>query len=355
MLSPDGKLRPLNVDDSSDLRPPLDFLPGGMTAAHVNMSETIVYALARKCGDAASSVFAINLADPQPKPMEFKGAAPLQNATGAVLNSAGTTLFVSTGSGAPGADSHPNSLLAIDAKDLSLKDYAALPESAGKDETGMNLTIPVVFSVKSRELVATAGKDGRIYLFDAAAIGGSDHKTPLAKSDEVTKANGKDADKGIWSRLTTWEGTDGTRFLLATVWGPVASGLPAPAEGKKPRDGALVAFKVVEENGTFKLVPAWTSQGLKSPDAPVVAQGVVFALENGKYKRKVKSGKLELSPAGSARAVLYALDGATGKQIWLGETTAAGSLTGLTVANSRIYFTTVDNTVQVFGKYLEVN
>ena len=121
--------------------------------------------------------------------------------------------------------------------------------------------------------------------------------------------------------------------------------------------GSIVAFKVEAENGAPKLTPAWTSRNLESPDPPVVAQGVVFVLENGKYKRKLqgKSGAVEESPAAKAHAILYALDGLTGQELWSSgdKVKSAGSLTGLSIANSRVYFTTVDNTLQVFGKYLE--
>ena len=96
-----------------------------------------------------------------------------------------------------------------------------------------------------------------------------------------------------------------------------------------------------------------------TPDPPVVAQGVVFALSNGKYNRKMKKNHgaemAEETPANQSHATLYAIDGLTGNEMWStgDEVSAPGSLTGLSIANSRLYFTTVDGTLQVFGKYLE--
>jgi outer membrane protein assembly factor BamB len=98
---------------------------------------------------------------------------------------------------------------------------------------------------------------------------------------------------------------------------------------------------------------------MSSPAPPVIAQGVVFGLANGDFTRKVKNAKdtatVEERPKGSTHATLYALDGATGKEMWSTGTqvNAPGSLTGLSIANGRLYFTTTDNTINVFGKYLE--
>jgi hypothetical protein len=49
------------------------------------------------------------------------------------------------------------------------------------------------------------------------------------------------------------------------------------------------------------------------------------------------------------------LDGATGKEIYStgNQVTAPGNLTGVTVANGRVFFTTTDNTLYGFGVYLE--
>ena len=212
----------------------------------------------------------------------------------------------------------------------------------------MNIATPIAFTFKGREMLVTAGKDGRLYLLDAASLGGSDHKTPIARTEPLVTPDAKSADKGIWGNFATWEAPDATRFVLATVWGPLAG--KGTAE-----NGSIVAFKLVDEGGSMKLAPAWTSRNLMTPDPPVIAQGVVFVLENGKYKRKMKGEKVEESPAGSTHATLYALDGTTGAEMWSSgeQVKSAGSLTGLTIANSRVYFSTVDNMVFAFGKYLE--
>ena len=357
---PDGQFGRINVDDGSNLQPPIDFLPPDSHAYSMNMADGTIYAVAKGCNGKPDSVAAIDLSTPQPKTAAFDSRVPLQALGGAAISTEGT-VYVQSGNGEGGDSSAgpaANSLIALSAKELKVTDYITLPAGASRQETGMNITTPVLFNYKGRELVVTTGKDAQLYLLDAKALGGSDHKTPLAHTAALVKPDPKNADKGIWGNLASWEATDGTRYVLATVWGPLRDGFEAPANNGKAGNGSIVAFKLNEQNGQLSLEPAWTSQDLMSPDAPVISQGVVFALSNGRYKRKVKKSHgsiaIEASPAGSAHAVLYALDGATGKEIWStgNQVAAAGSLSGLSIANSRIYFTTVDNTLQVFGKFL---
>jgi outer membrane protein assembly factor BamB len=117
--------------------------------------------------------------------------------------------------------------------------------------------------------------------------------------------------------------------------------LKAPVTNGAAPNGSIVAFRLDEQNGAPVLVPAWASRDLSSPVPPVITSGLVFALSTG-------------GPSGPA--VFYALDGATGREIYSSGTqiTAPGSLTGLTVANGRVFFTTTDNTLYGFGIYLEI-
>ena len=64
---------------------------------------------------------------------------------------------------------------------------------------------------------------------------------------------------------------------------------------------AIAAFRVVDKGGAPALERAWTSRKMASPRTPIVVNGVVFALAGG------NSG---------TNAVLYALDPATGKELW---------------------------------------
>ena len=80
---------------------------------------------------------------------------------------------------------------------------------------------------------------------------------------------------------------------------------------------------------------------MTSPEPPVITSDVVFALSAGS------------SPSG--HATLYALDALTGKELYStgNQVAALGNLTGMSIANGRIFFTTADNTLYAFGVFLE--
>jgi hypothetical protein len=99
--------------------------------------------------------------------------------------------------------------------------------------------------------------------------------TALYRTAPISVGNGNSAPEGIWGSLSSWEDTDGTRYVLAAVWG-------------------------------------------------------------------------------RAHATLYAFDGMTAEGMYStgNQVSTAGNLTGLAIANGRLYFATIDNTINVFGKYL---
>jgi outer membrane protein assembly factor BamB len=236
----------------------------------------------------------------------------------------------------PAANKWANTLLALAPNDLKLQGHFTISNSDLK--TGWSPAMPVVFDYAGRDFVATAGSDGRIYLLDPASIGGDDHKTALHQTVRIASENG-----GIWGGLSTWQDADGTRWLAAPIWGPVSEELkPLATNGPTPH-GAIVAFKVQEQSGAMVLTPTWVSRDLNSPVPPVITAGVVFALSTG-------GGQT------NERATLYALDGITGKELYAtgDQVGAPGSLTGLTVANGRVYFTTIDGTLYAFGIRLEI-
>jgi outer membrane protein assembly factor BamB len=198
-------------------------------------------------------------------------------------------------------------------------------------------TSPVVFGYKDTDLVVTAGKNGSLYLLDAKALDKVVYQTP------VIAAN---ADHGLWGGLSTWQGADGTRWVLASVLGGVHGELKPPQTNGDAPNGSIVAFKLTDQGGKLSLAPAWVSRDLLTPQAPVIANGVVFALSAGVYKHKGKP---------SGHATLYGFDGETGKEVYStgDQVTAPANLTGLTMANGRVFFSTVDSTLYAFGYHLE--
>ncbi len=121
-----------------------------------------------------------------------------------------------------------NSVLALTSKELKLKDYFTAPEGGS--------ATPLVFTYKERQMIASAGNDGRVYLLDSQSLGGSDHKTPLASSAPLL------SEKRAIIGLSSWEDTSGGRFIAATISGPVLN-QNRPEVGCGIEDGVLAIIE----------------------------------------------------------------------------------------------------------------
>jgi outer membrane protein assembly factor BamB len=334
-LSGDGRLHVLNTSTGDDLVPALSFLPAGAKGSSLVLSEGVIYTTTNwGCGGAPNGVWAIDLNPAEPavsKLVTNGGALP---GLGGLAFGAGGMIYTQTSEGAldPASNKWANTLLELSPKDLEVRQYFT---ASG----GLALTTPVVFAYKDRELIVSAGKDGRLYLLDAQALGGDDHRTPLSETAPVGS---------IWGGLASWQDTDGTRWVLAPVWGPVNSELKSLMTNGSAPNGSVVAFKLDESNGKLQLTPAWISRDMSSPEPPVITSGIVFALSAGEYAKDEHSN-------GSGHATLYALDAITGKEMYSSgnQATAPANLTGMTIANGRVFFTTNDGALYAFGIYLE--
>ncbi len=323
LITADGMLRRVNVANGAEAVPPVAVLPAGARPSVLNMFDNVIYATTNEgCGGAPTAVWAVDISNPdQTAPPVVKSlktqGGPFVGLGGPVVSNDGT-VYVQTGEGAvsAGSNQYSNTLLALSSKDLEVKGYFTAPPA--------NVT-PVTFTWQDREFVVSATKDGRLNLLDSSSFEG-DHKTPLSQTAPLTSGGGS-----IWGGLSSWQEEGGTRWVLATVWGGAAG-----------HNGSVVALKLEEKDGKPVLSKAWESRDLVRPVPPVIANGVVFALSNGDGK--------------STRATLYALDALTGKEIWStgSQVTSAGNLSGLTIANGRVYFATADGTLWVFGVPLEI-
>lgn len=336
VLAGDGKLHQLNSSDGSDQFPPLSFVPPGAKASSLTLHDGVLYTTtSSSCGGAPSAVWTVSLNDADPKPVSFVSRGGNIGGIGGFALGADGTVYVQTGKGEsdPASNKWSETLLALTPKDLKVKQYFRA--------SGSGSVTPVVFAWKDREIVVSAGKSGSLYLLDAQSPGGDDHKTPVYETAPLSS-------NGVWGGLSSWADTDGTRWVLAAVWGSLNPDLKSLLTNGNAPHGSIVAFKVEEQNGKPVLTPVWASRDMSSPEPPVITSGVVFALSAGEFTSEER-------PKESSHATLYALDGTTGKEMYStgNQVTAPGNLTGLTVANGRVYFTTTDNTLYAFGIYLE--
>jgi outer membrane protein assembly factor BamB len=108
---------------------------------------------------------------------------------------------------------------------------------------------------------------------------------------------------------------------------------------------------LLEQSGRLALQKRWESPALVSPLTPVVVNGVVFALSSG----ELRTGDVARTVKGSRRAVLYALDGATGNQLWNSGDTITGFVHSgaLAAGGTRVYLATYDGTQYAFGFPIE--
>jgi len=333
----DGYIHSLYVSNGGHMEPPVPFLPPDTKPSALIWVDGVVYtATSGECGAAPNALWAMDLTVPssERKTMSWKtGGANVAGLSGLAFGTDGT-IYVALGS-AQKAE-HSDSIVALDRDTLMPKDWFTAP---GAD---FNAT-PIVVRHKDKELIAATANDGRLYLLDAASLGGSDHKTPLVATAKFTGP-------GAGTALATFE-DEGARWILATASGPTgdvkfASNGPAPA-------GRVVAFKLVDQGGTWSLVPDWQSRDLPSPLAPIVVNGMVVAVSSGEYR-----GTAPLSAAQRAQrsvpAVLYLLDAATGKTLWnSGTRITSFARGGLSAGGGQVYLVTYDNHLYAFGIPLE--
>ena len=176
-------------------------------------------------------------------------------------------------------------------------------------------------------------------MLDGASLGGADHKTALHVTPKFTTA-------GAGASLATWE-SQGTRWILASAAGSTQAGRAGSGRGPAApgANGTIVAFRLIDQNGTPSLERGWTSRPLTSPLAPIVVNGVAFVASSGEYKGSA-AGQLTATQRAqrSTPAVLYALDAAT---------MTSFARAGLSAGAGQVYVVTYDNTLYAFGIPME--
>jgi hypothetical protein len=330
-LASDGTLHSMHLSNGQEYQPPVKFLPLGANANGLIIVNGKAYAVtSQSCNGVANGLWAYDFEAQQAS--TWKGN--VVGTAGAAFGGDGT-IYVATSAG-EGVANSPNSIVAIDPKTLQTKGaYTAKQAFA---------STPVVFEYRGKTLIAAAAVDGSVHLVDAAN---------MARAVSVTPSASKGSAPGA---LASWQDRDGTRWILVAHTGALPAGFTAStAGGSTVTKGAILAWKLGEEGDKLALKPGWASRDLVSPLTPTVINGVVLATSSGEFR--TNDGKLTaaLRAARSGKAVIYLLDGATGKELWSSGTTITSFARGNALSGGvgQFYLTTYDGTIYAFGFPIE--
>ena len=305
-LTGDGKFHFLYVSNGDEPNPAIDFLPPGANAQGLIVFEKVAYVTTvNGCGGVDNGLWSLDLETRQVKHWKTAGVV---GTAGYAFGPDGT-IYVS------GADE----VAALDLKTLAVK--------GSFKPSGLQFTSsPVVFEFKGKDLLAVTTNDGAMHAIDTA-----DLSKPLASTPPFAA---KDFAAGA---VASWQDAAGVRWILG------------------PAGGNVSAWKLVEKNGGVAFEAGWTSRDMMTPVTPVIVNGVVFALASGEFRSSDAGMTAAQRAAKSTRAVLYALDAATGKDVWnSGETIGTFVDTGRMAAGAgRIYVGAHDGTQYAFGLGIE--
>jgi len=233
---------------------------------------------------------------------------------------------------------------------------------------------PVVFPFQGRTLVASIAKEAVLYLLDANALGGPDHSTPLYQSARLGNDEEMLGGRGVWGSIATAADPQGRRFVYVPMWGRPSKSAPpfTFSYGDAPK-GSVMAFQVSGEGDKLSLIPTWISRDMQVPDPPVVANGVVYAIQTGEntVQNQRPGGDVRVDPVPARGAVaapstpaaakfratpvshlvLYAFDAQTGKQLYSSEKIIPGWVHNgePVVAAGKVFVVTWDAHVYAFG------
>lgn len=327
------------------MAPPVKFLPAGANISGLMLFDRVLYAATtNNCGGAANGLWAIDFSTPNQAVTTWKTNGG--GAAGTMGPAAGSdgTLYLATGDGDYSPTSYSDAVVALAPKTLALKDYF----TPGRVAFGAS---PVVFPDAGKDWIVAAGTDGRLYVLDSSSLGGADHHTPAYVTPKISNDN-TDFTAGA---LATWQDSRGVRWVLAPVAGAISDDAKFFTTNDKVTNGAIAAFKVVAQNGKPTLQPAWVSRDLVSPGAPLIVNGIVFALSTGEFHSNDSNVTVAQRIQRSKPAVLYALDAATGKEVWNSGNTITSFVhgSGLSSGNSQVYTSTYDSTLYTFGIPME--
>jgi outer membrane protein assembly factor BamB len=286
----DGKLRGLSLRDGASRLTPTDFVTPFARNWSLNLIDDVVYSsTARGCGQAIANISAMDVSDPLHPHLSrlyTSGGRPAGawGRGGVIKGPKGIITQTADGLFDPAAGSYGETVMALAPRELRIID--SFTPSNWVYLNGKDLDIgsanPVVFPFQGQTLVASISKEAVLYLLDANNLGGANHTTPLYQSPRLGNDEALLGGRGVWGALSTAEDQQGQRFLYIPMWGPPSKTAPAfKYSYGDASNGSVMAFQVTTEGDKPSLSPAWISTDMHVPDPPVVANGVVYAIQTG--------------------------------------------------------------------------
>jgi hypothetical protein len=326
-LTGDGKLHSMWVSNGNEPDPGVSFIPPNARALGlISYGNSAYVATAGNCGGAGNGIWSLDLG--AKKVNHWKSNKEIAGTAGPAVGPDGT-LYVAAG----------DEIVALSPGQL---ETVAVHRGLGVEFS----STPVVFEFKGKNLLAVASSDGRLNLLDTGSL--SDAK-PLARTEPFS-SSGYAA-----GALASWQDPSGTRWVLAPATGSAAAGVQFPATNGQVSNGSIVAWKVVEKNGSPEFEPGWISRDLTAALPPIVVNGVVFALSSGEFATNDANMPAAERASKSKPAVLYALDGRSGKELWNSASTITSFVHsgGLAAGGTRVYVSDYSGVQYAFGFPIE--
>ncbi|HEY3706675.1 MAG TPA: PQQ-binding-like beta-propeller repeat protein [Terracidiphilus sp.] len=364
VVSSDGVLHILNLTDGQDAQPPAQFVPAYSKMWSLNYVGGVVYtSISQGCAKAQSGAAAMDPDAPGRPVTRFYTAANGAGVWGRGGLSVGfdDNIYGVTGDAPfdPPANEFGDTVFRLAPRTLQLAGYytPADWQYLTRRDLDMGTSTPIVFRMGSHAYTAVGGKEGAIYLTDTSAMSGPDHHTTAFISPRYTNAAQTFERNGIWGAMSSYRDSAGQRWLYVPSWGSPTRDAQFPLSYGPANDGSLMAFKVsAGADHKLSLTPAWISQNITVPDPAAIAGGLVFVLGTGEDTRQVNNGDINQLLVGrearaAGHAILYALDAATGKQLWSSGDAISGwtHFSGLAVADGKVFVTTHDGVVYAFA------
>jgi outer membrane protein assembly factor BamB len=388
----DGKLRGLSLSDGEDRIPPTDFVTPFARNWSLNLIDDVIYSpSARGCGGAMANISAMDVSDPAHLRFSrfyLSGGRPggPWGRGGLVRGPKGIYTQTADGVADPASGVYGETVMALAPKELRIVDSFTPSNWRYLNSRDLDLGAagPVVFPFRNRTLVASAAKEGVVYLLDANALGGGlqEHFTPLYQSARLGNDEVLLGGRGVWGAMATYQNPQGDRFLYVPMWGPPSKDGP---QFKYRHDdaphGSVMGFRISADGDKPSMIGEWISRDMQVPDPPTVANGVVYAIQTGEQtiQNPTRGDVTGLPPAAAPAAgrgptnaavaaaaaaqsakfratpvsnlTLYAFDAETGKQLYSSEKLITNwvHFSEPVVAMGKVFVVSWDAHVYAFG------